>query len=53
MKKYRNIEKVYGIIWAIIFGMVGGYLDSIGWSIIAWLFFGLSGMSIITIFRLK
>ena len=51
MKKYKNIEKVYGIIWAIIFGMIGGYLDSIGWSIIAWLFFGLSGMSIITIFR--
>jgi len=51
MKKYRNIEKKFGIIWAIIFAVIGGYLDSIGWSIVSWLFYFLTTMSIITILR--
>ena len=51
MKKYRNIEKKFGIIWAIIFALLGGYLDSIGWNIIPWIFFILAAMSIVTILR--
>jgi len=51
MKKYRHIEKIYGVIWAIIFAVIGGYLDSINWKIISFIFFGLSGLSILTILR--
>ncbi len=51
MKKYRNIEKFYGIVWAVIFAMIGGYLQSKGWNFLSWIFFGLSGMSVLHIFR--
>ena len=39
------------MIWDINFGLIGGYLDRIGWGINEWLFFGLCGMSIITYIR--
>ena len=39
------------IIWVIIFAMIGGYFQSKGWSFLSWIFFGLSGMSVLHILR--
>lgn len=51
MKKYRNIEKIYGVIWVVIFAVIGVYFDSLDLKIISFIFFGLSGLSILTILR--
>ena len=44
-------KEFYGIVWAVIFAMIGGYLQSKGWNFLSWIFFGLSGMSVLHIFR--
>lgn len=37
MKKYKNIEKIYGVIWAAIFLGLASWLKSIDWNAISWL----------------
>ena len=51
MKKYKNIEKIYGVIWAAIFLGLASWLKNIDWNAISWIFYILSGMCIVTIFR--
>ena len=44
-------NQTYSILWAIIFAVIGASLQSNGWPIFAWVFFILSGMSVLTFFK--
>jgi len=37
--------RLYSILWAIIFGSIAAYFDSIGWAFLYWVFLILAGMS--------
>ena len=44
-------RKLYSIIWGIIFLLAGAFLDVNGWHVTAWIFFALTGMSVLTFFN--
>jgi hypothetical protein len=44
-------NQIYSILWAIIFAVAGASFQSNGWPIVGWLFFILSGMSVLTFFK--
>lgn len=39
---------IYGVIWAIIFGLLGSYFSNIGWEVLSFIAFAFAGMSIYT-----
>ena len=43
--------KLFAIIWGVISMLIGGYLQSIGWGVLAWVFFIFTGMCVFTLFR--
>ena len=44
-------NQIYSILWGIIFAVMGGVLQSNGWPTVAWIFFILTGMSVLTFFK--
>jgi len=44
-------NQIYSILWGIIFAVAGATFQSNGWPIVSWLFFILSGMSVLTFFK--